>query len=55
MLTVKEVAERLKIGEKTVRGWLRAGKLKGSKLPNGDWRVREMDVERLLEAGMHHS
>ena len=54
LLTVQEVAERLKITPETVRRWLRTGKLRGA-LPGGDkmgYRITEREVTRLLtEAG----
>lgn len=49
MLTVKQVAERLQIGQVTVLRWLRSGKLTGVK-PGGSrigWRVPVAEVERL--------
>jgi excisionase family DNA binding protein len=49
MLTVKQVAERLQIGEVTVLRWLRSGKLSGVK-PGGTrigWRVPVSEVERV--------
>ena len=49
MLTVKQVAARLQIGQVTVLRWLRSGKLLGVK-PGGTrigWRVPVSEVERL--------
>jgi excisionase family DNA binding protein len=48
-LTVKQVAERLQIGEVTVLRWLRSGKLAGIKLGGNriGWRVPESEVARL--------
>jgi excisionase family DNA binding protein len=51
ILTTAEVAERLRVTEWTVRQWLLAGKLRGSR-PGGrraGWRVRESDLERYLD------
>jgi excisionase family DNA binding protein len=48
VLTVKEVAVRLKIQPKTVREWLRLGKLPGVKVGK-DWRVRVEDLEAVLQ------
>lgn len=53
MLTVKQVAERLQIGQVTVLRWLRSGKLAGVK-PGGTrigWRIPAAEVER-LEGGI---
>ncbi|NLO52095.1 MAG: helix-turn-helix domain-containing protein [Bacteroidales bacterium] len=48
LLTVREVARRLKRAEFTVRTWLREGKLKGTKIGNKDWRIREDDLNAYL-------
>ncbi|HLZ70489.1 MAG TPA: helix-turn-helix domain-containing protein [Dehalococcoidia bacterium] len=50
-LTTAEVAEKLHVTEWTVRQWLNAGKLRGSR-PGGrraGWRVRESDFVRFLD------
>ena len=50
MLTVAEVADRLKISQETVRIWLRTGKMRGYR-PGGDkigWRIAASEVERVL-------
>jgi excisionase family DNA binding protein len=47
LLTAKEVAERLRVKVITVQRWLAAGKLRGSKLPSGEWRIPAVEVERL--------
>lgn len=50
MLTVRQVAQRLQVGEVTVQRWLRAGKLKGVR-PGGTrmgWRIPEGEVRRVL-------
>ena len=50
MLTVAEVASRLRINPETVRVWLRSGKLRGV-MPGGDkigYRIPESEVRRLL-------
>lgn len=53
-LTIKEVAERLRVSERSVRRWLLASELKGFRLGDrAGWRVREEDLEafvaRLME------
>ncbi|MCL6583361.1 MAG: helix-turn-helix domain-containing protein [bacterium] len=40
LLTLQDVAERLAVAPKTIRDWLREGKLKGLKVGKL-WRVRE--------------
>ena len=46
--TPEEVAELLSVTPKTVKDWLRAGKLKGSKLGKL-WRVQDSDIQRFME------
>ncbi|SDN14073.1 helix-turn-helix domain-containing protein [Acetanaerobacterium elongatum] len=48
LLTVKEVADRLKLTPYTVREWIREGKLKASKV-GGVWRIKEDNLSALLE------
>ena len=52
MLTVREVAERLRVPEQTVRRWLRDGRLRGARLGGTKlgYRIAESDVETFLEA-----
>jgi excisionase family DNA binding protein len=50
LLTVREVAERLRSSPETVRRWLRQGKLRGFR-PGGTklgYRVPESELERFL-------
>ncbi len=50
LLTVPEVAERLRMSEWTLRRWLREGRLKGVRLPGKlGWRVRESEAEAFLK------
>ena len=54
LLTVPEVAERLRAKPATVRRWLREGRIKGM-LPGGDrfgWRIPESEVARFISEGM---
>ena len=53
LLTVDEVAERLRVTPETVRRMLRAGRLRGSMpvSPRAGWRIPESEVARLLEEG----
>jgi len=49
LLTVEEVSQRLSIPEKTVRDYLRSGKLRGSKIGAGRlWRIPEDEIARHL-------
>jgi excisionase family DNA binding protein len=52
LLTVGEVAERLRTTPETVRRWMRAGRLNGVRLGGTKlgWRIPASEVERLLKA-----
>ena len=45
--TVKEVADRLKVSEATVRGWIRGGELRAIDIGKG-WRIADSDLSRFL-------
>ena len=45
--TVKEIADRLKVSEATVRGWIKAGELRAIDVGKG-WRVADSDMTRFL-------
>jgi excisionase family DNA binding protein len=50
LLTVREVAERIRSSPQTVRRWLQQGRLRGFR-PGGTklgYRVREADLQRFL-------
>jgi excisionase family DNA binding protein len=52
LLTVREVAERLRSSPETVRRWLRQGKLRGFR-PGGTklgYRVSESELQRFLNS-----
>lgn len=48
LLTVHEVASRMRVRDYTVRAWLRSGRLRGVKPGRRGWRVRAKDVEQRL-------
>jgi excisionase family DNA binding protein len=48
-LTPEEVAERLVMAPRTVKEWLRQGKLKGIKIAGKTWRIREEDLAAFLQ------
>ena len=51
LLTVKEVAERLRANPQTIRRWLREGRLEGV-MPGGEklgYRIPESEVRRILQ------
>jgi excisionase family DNA binding protein len=45
--TVKDVAERLKVAEATVRHWIKSGELRAIDIGKG-WRVADADLEKFL-------
>lgn len=46
--TVREVADRLKVAEATVRHWIKLGDLRAIDIGKG-WRIADTDLERFLE------
>lgn len=51
VLTVEEVAERLKLNPFTIRRLLREGVLHGSKVGKRQWRIQLRDLEAYLSQG----
>jgi len=49
ILTVSQVAEYLKLSEKTIRRLITSGQLKASKI-GSSWRVQMIDIKNYLEA-----
>lgn len=47
-LTVKEVADLLKVGEVTVRHWIKGGELRAIDVGR-EWRVAPSDLEHFLQ------
>jgi excisionase family DNA binding protein len=54
LLTVEEAAAKLKLAHKTLRDWLRTGKLSGVKMGKR-WLIREEDLEATIQAHMRHA
>ncbi len=52
LLTPEQAAERLAVSPKSVRAWLRQGRLIGVRVGRL-WRIRERDLEAFLGAGSH--
>jgi excisionase family DNA binding protein len=50
LLTVDEVAERLRVSAFSVRNWLRAGQIKGFRAggTKAGWRIRESELQRYI-------
>jgi excisionase family DNA binding protein len=51
MLTVQEIAQRLRVEHKTVRSLIKSGKLKAVRLGRS-LRIREADYEQFLEENL---
>lgn len=51
MYTAKEIADILKLNERTVRNWINDGKIKAVKL-NSEWRVSEEELNKIKNEGI---
>ena len=51
VLTPEETAELLRVSSKTVRDWLRSGKLKGIKIGR-QWRINELQINDIMNNGL---
>lgn len=49
LLSVQQIAEKIGVEARTVRIWIRDGKLTAIKLPNGDWRMKEENLSNWLD------
>lgn len=49
VLTTAEVADRFRVGQRTVYRWLESGKLQGFQTPGGHWRIRVDSVMALFQ------
>jgi excisionase family DNA binding protein len=54
VLTLEEAAERLKIAPKTMRDWLRTGRMPGFKAGKL-WRVRASDIDAVIASRLQLS
>jgi excisionase family DNA binding protein len=52
LLTISEVADTLCVQERTLRIWIRDGKISALKLPNGEWRMTEENLQGWLKKRM---
>lgn len=53
LLTIQEVAQRLRLNPETVRRWLNSGRMRGHKLGSdrAGWRIPAAEIQRVLTAG----
>lgn len=51
MLTVKDVADALKVHEMTIFRYLQKGKIKGIKIGNV-WRISQDELQRIMREGL---
>ena len=49
LLRLTTAANRLSIRPRTVKEWIRIGRLRGVKLDNGHWRVPETEIDKRLQ------
>jgi excisionase family DNA binding protein len=52
LLTVEQAAAKLQIAPKTLKDWLRAGRIKGVRVGRL-WRIKECDLEAFVDQGAH--
>jgi len=50
MLTVEEVAEQMRVNEKTVRNWITSGELPAFPIGKRGYRISERDFHAFVEA-----
>jgi len=50
MLTIGEVAERIRVNEKTVRNWIASGELPAFPIGKRGYRISETDLRAFIEA-----
>lgn len=50
MLTIEEVAERMRVNEKTVRNWITSGELPAFPIGKRGYRISETDLRNFVEA-----
>ena len=48
LITVEEAANILKVRRETIRRYIKNGHLHALTLPGGDYRLRDSDIEKLL-------
>ena len=51
-LTVKEVAKKLRVSQRSVMRYIKAKKLVASKM--GQWRIKESDLDRFFKTNINN-
>ena len=51
-LTIKEVAKKLRVSERSVMRYIKAKKLVASKM--GQWRIKESDLDRFFKTNINN-
>ena len=51
LLTIKEVAEILRVSERSVNRYIEAGRLRASKI--GQWRIKQSDLDEFLKENLN--
>ncbi|HLZ70446.1 MAG TPA: helix-turn-helix domain-containing protein [Dehalococcoidia bacterium] len=53
LLTIPEVAQRLRLNPETVRRWLHDGRMRGYRIGStrAGWRIPESEIRRVLTEG----
>ena len=49
IMTVQEVAEYMKVSEKTVRNWVNAGELARIPIGRKEYRIKRSDLDEFME------
>jgi len=48
---IEHVSQMLSVDRKLVRWWIKKGAIEGIRLPNRAWRIRGIEIVRMLEDG----
>ena len=51
LLTIRQVAEYLKVSERTVLRYIESGRLQASRI--GQWRIKESDLNKFLKDNLN--
>ena len=51
LLTIKEVAQILRVSERSVNRYIEAGRLRASRI--GQWRIKQSDLDRFLKENLN--